>query len=412
MINKVLMIIMDGLGDRPIKEFGNKTPLEKANTPNFNKIAEKSQCGLMSTLGKGVRPGSDTAHLEILGYDINKYYTGRGPIEVAGIGMELQEGDIAFRGNFGTVDEDWNITDRRAGRITDVTEFAEAIDGIIIDGVEFIVKPAVAHRAGVIMRGKGLSSNITDNDPHVIGEKVKVVMPKDDTEEAIFTANVINKFMKKSYDILKKLEINKKRKEGGELEANFLLMRGAGIYPKNMQKFNERYNFKKSACIAGGGLYKGIGAFLGMDIINVAGATALPNTNVDNKIDAAIELLNDKNYDFVFLHIKPTDSLAEDGNYLGKKEFIEKVDKSIQKLETLDDDVLIIITSDHSTACELKAHSADPVPIMFCGEGILNDNVKEFGERNFGSGGLGFIEGNDVMRLILNIMGRLPLIGA
>ncbi len=412
MVNKVLLIIMDGLGDRPIKEFENKTPLEKANTPNFNKIVEKSECGLMSTLGRGVRPGSDTAHLAILGYDVNQYYTGRGPIEVAGIGMELQEGDVAFRGNFGTVDKDWNIIDRRAGRITDVSEFAKVLDGIIIDGIKFIIKPAVAHRAGVIMRGKGLSSNITDNDPHVTGQKVKMVMPKDDSKEAIFTADVVNKFMEQSYHILKDLEINKRRKEEGNFEANFLLLRGAGTYPGNMQKFNEKYGFKKSACIAGGGLYKGIGAFLGMDIIDIEGATALPNTNVDNKITAAIDLLNNKSYDFVFLHIKPTDSLAEDGNYNGKKEFIEKVDKSIGKLEELNDDVLTIITADHSTACELKAHSADPVPIMFCCDGILSDEIKEFGERNFSKGNLGFIEGKDVMNLILNILGKLPLIGA
>ena len=412
MINKVLMIIMDGLSDRPIKEFENKTPLEKAFTPNFDNIVKKSQCGLMSTLGRGVRPGSDTAHLEIFGYDINKYYTGRGPIEVAGIGMELQEGDIAFRGNFGTVDEKWNITDRRAGRITEVSEFAKALDGITIDGVEFIVKPAVAHRAGVIMRGKGLSSNITDNDPHVVGQKVSTVIPKDNSKEAIFTANVLNKFMKQSYDILKNLETNKKRKQEGKFEANFLLLRGAGTYPKGMQKFNKKYSFNKSACVAGGGLYKGIGAFLGMDIINVEGATALPNTNVDNKIETTIDLLNNKGYDFVFLHIKPTDSLAEDGNYMGKKEFIEKVDKSIEKLLHLNDDILIIVTADHSTACELKAHSADPVPIMFCGNGILSDDVKEFGERPFSHGSLGFIEGKDVMQLVLNILGRLPLIGA
>lgn len=412
MVNKVLMIIMDGLGDRPIKEFEDKTPLEKACTPNFNKIVQKSQCGLMSSLGKFIRPGSDTAHLAILGYDINTYYSGRGPIEVSGIGMDLHEGDIAFRGNFGTVDDNLNITDRRAGRITEVSEFAKALDGIIIDGIEFIVKPAVAHRAGVIMRGKGLSSNITDNDPHVVGEKVRKVIPTDNSKEAIFTANVLNKFMKQSYDILKNLEANKIRKQEGKLEANFLLLRGAGTYPQGMQKFNTKYGFNKSACVAGGGLYKGIGAFLGMDIINVDGATALPNTNIDNKIETTIDLLNNKNYDFVFLHIKPTDSLAEDGNYLGKKDFIEKVDKSIQKLETLNDDVLIIITSDHSTACELKAHSADPVPIMFCCNGILSDDVVEFSERAFSKGGLGFIEGKDVMQLVLNILGKLPLIGA
>ena len=412
MIKKVLLIIIDGLGDRLIKEFGNKTPLEAAKTPNLDMIAKKSLCGTMCALGRGIRPGSDTSHLQILGYDPNIYYTGRGPIEVAGIGFELQSGDIAFRGNFGTIDDDWNIVDRRAGRITDVSKFAKAIDGIVIDGVKFIVKPATAHRAGVVLRGKGLSANITDNDPHVAGKKVLKVLPKDETKEAYFTAEVINKFMKKSHEILKELEINKERKLNNKLEANFLLLRGSGIYPNNLEKFDTKFNNKKSACIAGGGLYKGIGAYLGMDIINVKGATALPNTNLDNKFKTAVNLLNNEINDFVFLHIKPTDSLGEDGNPIGKRDFIEKIDNSIKVLKDLDEETLIVITADHSTPCELKQHSADPVPIMICGSGVRADDVKNFGERSCTKGGLGFIEGKDVMPIILDIQGKLKLIGA
>ena len=409
MIKKALVFIMDGLGDRPIKEFGNKTPLEAANTPNFNKLFKESQCGLMYTLGRGKRPGSDTAHLSIFGYPIDEYYTGRGPIEAAGVGIKLEHGDVAFRGNFGTVDADWKVIDRRAGRIKDVTVFAEALDGIEIDGVKFIVKPGSGYRAGVVMRGKGLSSNVSSADSHNEGDSIHEVMPLDDTKEAKFTAEVLNKFMKKSYEILNNLEENKIRQSKGELQANFLLLRGAGVYPK-LPKFTEKWGFNNACCIAGGGLYKGVGAFLGMDLIKVPGANAQVDTNLEGKFNAAIEAL--KTYDFVFLHVKPTDSLAEDGNYMGKKDFIERIDKYVSILNKVDDETLIVITADHSTACELKAHSADAVPILFHAKGIRNDNLEKFGERECAKGSLGIIEGKDVMPNILNVMGKLPLIGA
>jgi len=407
-VNKVLFLIFDGLGDRPIEKFGYKTPLEAARTPNLDHLAKNSICGLSNALGRGVRPGSDVSHLAIFGYPMEKYYTGRGPIEVAGLGIKLQEGDVAFRGNFGTVDADWNILDRRAGRIRVVDEFATAIDGMTIDGVQIIVKPGTAHRAGVVFRGKGLSANITDADPHEEGKPIMEVKPKDNTPEAAFTAQVINKFMRKSFEILDALEANKKRSADGQLPANFLLLRGAGMYP-TMPTFEEKYGLK-ACCIAGGGLYKGIGAFLGMDIIEAEGATALPDSNIRNKFVTAKAAL--ENYDFVFTHVKATDSLAEDGNAEGKKAFIEKCDIAAEELLYLPDNVLVVVTADHSTACELKAHSAEPVPVMFCTSHVRVDDVAEFNERAFVNGGLGRIVGSDIMPEVMNIMGKLHLIGA
>lgn len=407
-VNKVLFLIFDGLGDRPIEAFGYKTPLEAAHTPNLDKLAAKSICGLSNALGRGIRPGSDVSHLAIFGYPMDKYYTGRGPIEVAGLGIKLQEGDVAFRGNFGTVDADWNILDRRAGRIRVVDEFAAAIDGMTIDGVQIIVKPGTAHRAGVVFRGKGLSANITDADPHEEGKPIMAVKPKDNTPEAAFTAEVINKFMRKSYEILNAMDANKARSEAGQFPANFLLLRGAGMYP-TMPTFEEKYDLK-ACCIAGGGLYKGIGAFLGMDLVEVEGATALPDSNIRNKFVAAKAALEE--YDFVFTHVKATDSLAEDGNAEGKKAFIEKCDIAAEELLNLPDNVLLVVTADHSTACELKAHSAEPVPVMFCSNHVRIDDVKEFNERAFVNGGVGRIVGADIMPEVMNIMGKLHLIGA
>lgn len=339
---------------------------------------------------------------------MNKYYTGRGPIEVAGLGIKLQHGDVAFRGNFGTVDSDWNIIDRRAGRIRVVNEFADAIDGLTIDGVQIIVKPGTAHRAGVVFRGKGLSANVTDADPHEEGKPVFNVIAKDDTDEAAFTASVINKFMRQSYEILKDLKTNVRRAEAGEFPANFLLLRGAGMYP-TMPTFEEKYGLK-ACCIAGGGLYKGIGAFLGMDLISVEGANALPDSNIRNKFVTAKKALEE--YDFVFTHVKATDSLAEDGNADGKKAFIEKCDEAASVLRDLPDDVLLVITADHSTACELKAHTADPVPVLFCSTHVRVDGVSRFSERDMAYGGLGRLTGADIMPEIQNILGRLHLVGA
>jgi 2,3-bisphosphoglycerate-independent phosphoglycerate mutase len=408
MLNKAILVIFDGLGDRPIKEFGGLTPLEYAQTPNFDKIAQNAECGLMNALGRGLRPGSDTSHLAILGYDPAVYYSGRGPIEVAGIGLELKDGDVALRGNMGTIDENMVIVDRRAGRILDVSPLTKELDGIQVDGVKFVIKPGTAHRAGVIMRGEDLSSAITDADPHELNVPLHTVEATDDTPQAKRTAEILNKFIKEAYSILKELDFNKERVKEGNLEANCLLVRGAGQY-KDMPSFKERYGLS-ACCVAGGGLYKGIGAFLGMEIINVPGATALPDSDVEAKFKTALKQLD--KHDFAFVHVKATDSLGEDGNFEAKKDFIEKADKAAAQLINLPDDTLLVISADHSTPCELKNHSADPVPIIFKGDAVRIDEVATFGERACAKGGLGFIEGKDIMPQILNLMGRLPLIGA
>lgn len=408
MLKKVVLLILDGLGDRPLEQLGGLTPLESAHTPNFDHLAAQSICGLMSTLGIGRVPGSDVAHLTIFGYDIREYYSGRGPIEIAGLGFEQQHGDVALRGNLGTVSSDLEIVDRRAGRITDVREFVDAIKDIEIDGVRFIAMPGTAHRVGVIMRGPNLSAAITDPDPHEDGVPVRMPQPRDDSREARFTADVLAKYMAKTHEILDTCDANRVRREQGLLPANYLLMRGAGFY-KHVPSFVERYGLRACA-IAGGGLYKGLGRYVGMDVVNVPGATALPNTDVAAKFLKVVECLS--SYDFVYVHVKATDSLGEDGNWQGKKEFIEKVDNALPILSDLPADCLLVVTGDHSTPCSLGHHSADPVPIMMKGNGARVDNVLAFGERACASGGLGRILGLEVMPEIKNLLGESKLVGA
>jgi len=406
-MDKVLFIICDGLSDRPIFELGEKTPLEAAIKPNIDKLTKRGITGIMHTVDIGVRPGSDVAHLALFGYDISKYYTGRGPFEAAGYGIKLQPGDIAFRGNFATVDKNFIIKDRRAGRIDNTKPLVNVLNGIIIDGIRILVKQGIGHRAAVVFRGKNLSSLITDSDPHKEGVKINQSKPLNKNQSARRTAKIVNLFIKKSYELLSQHSLNKKRRKEGLPPANILLLRGAGIMPQ-LPSFKEKYGLK-AACVAGAGLYKGIAQILGMDILPVASATGKPDTDVKSKIKEAFMAF--KKYDFVFVHIKGTDVLAEDGDFLGKKKFIEKIDKALEPL--IDKrDVMIVLTADHSTSSYLRMHTADPVPVLIAGQNLHTDNVETFGERSVSSGKLGHIQGKHLMPIIIDYLGRAPLVGA
>lgn len=406
---KVILTIIDGLGDRPIPELENLTPLEAARKPNLNKLAKSGVCGVMNAIAAGVRPGSDTSHLAILGYDPRVYYFGRGPFEAVGIGMDVDPGDIALRVNLGTVEKNFNIIDRRAGRIENVEPLIKDLNDIVLNGVRFSIKAGTGHRAALVLKGKNLSQEISDGDPHITGVKVNKILPKNKTSAAKKTAEVLNKFLDKAYKLLEGYPLNKERIKNSLPPANYLLVRGVGKLAR-FEPFNEKYGFSKSCCIAGAGLYKGIALVLGMDIVEVKGATGLPNTNLERKFKTAKEMT--KVYDFVFLHIKAADSLGEDGNFRGKKEFIEKIDKASKHFLNLKN-TFVVVTADHSTPCCLKAHSGDPVPLMITGPGVRTDNCFKFEERECAQKGcLGKITGLDLMPEILNLIGKNKIYGA
>ena len=270
---KGILLIVDGLGDRPLAELGNKTPLEVANIPNINKFAAESECGLLDTIDVGVRAGSDTAHISLLGYDPYKYYTGRGPFEAAGIGMDVMEGDVAFRCNFSTVDDNMIITDRRAGRIQVGTDqLAAAVNGMKVDDMEILFKESVAHRGALIVRGKNLGANITDTDPHHENAKVMVCKAVDPNDEASArTAKAINTFVNKSYELLKDHPVNVERIKQGLNPANVILPRGGGVGP-SMGSFETKYGIK-GACVSETGLINGVAKYVGMTIIETKEAT-------------------------------------------------------------------------------------------------------------------------------------------
>lgn len=398
---KMLFIVSDGMSGLPCPKLNNKTPLEAAKTPNMNKMAEFGKTGIMHVLGKGIIPSSDKAHLVLFGYDLKKHYVGRGPIEALGLGINLKHGDIAFRCNFGTVDQNLKIIDRRAGRIENNAELAKKLDNLQIKGIRFLVKPGTSHRAAVIMRSSGLSEKVSDGDPHKEGLKAQKIKPLDKSKEAKFTAEALNEFLEKAHKILDKHSLNAERKRRGLLPANYLLLRGAGKM-KKVPALKERFGLS-ACCIAGAGLYKGVARFVGMRVLKVRGATGTPKTNIKAKISRALKEL--KKYDYVFVHIKGCDVFGHDGDAIGKKEFIEKIDRELKPILKLKN-TLIVITADHSTPCSHKDHSAHPVPVLFYGSGLKADSVKEFGERACRKGALGVMLGKNLMKLMLEFAGR------
>ncbi len=407
---KGIIMIIDGMADRPIKELGYKTPLEAAVTPNMDKMAENGICGIMDPIRPGIRAGSDTSHISILGYDPYEVYTGRGPFEAAGVGVDVLPGDIAFRCNFSTADESGIIIDRRAGRIREGTEeIARSINGMELDeDVEVIFKESTGHRAVLVLRGNGLSDQISDADPKHEGKPPKKVEALDETEEAVKTADILNKLVQKSYDLLKDHPVNLKRIESGENPANIIIPRGAGAVPK-VESFGEKYGLKP-VCIAETGLIKGIAMIAGMKLIDIEGATGGIDTNLENIKNGIIETAS-KDYNFMLINVDGADEAGHDGQMEEKVKFIEKVDSIIGELMKIED-VYFILTADHSTPISTMDHTGDPVPIVITGPEVRVDNVKKFNERTAAKGGLCRIRGNNVMDILMDLMNISTKFGA
>ncbi len=403
---KVMLIILDGMGDRPSEKLGGRTPLEAAKTPNMDTLAMVGINGMMDPIAPGIRAGSDTAHLSILGYNPFDVYTGRGPFEAAGEGLELRPGDIAFRCNFATVDDDMNVIDRRAGRIKEGTkELAEMLDGMEIEGVKVIFKESVEHRAVLVLRGEGLSPHVSDADPHQLGP-VNTVVPL--SEGAEKTAKVVNEFVRLSHELLKNHPVNRRREKKGLMPANIVLPRGAGVVP-HLEPIKRRYGIKAGA-IAGVSIVKGVCRLAGMEILDVEGAKGTKDSDFNAKIRAGLDYL--KKGDMVLINIKAPDLFGHDGDPEGKKEMIEKIDKAMAPLKDVLDDVIVAITADHSTPCDVMDHSGDPVPLLIAGKGVRTDDVREFGERSASKGGLCRIKGNDLLNILLQLAGLSEKFGA
>jgi len=412
---KAILVIADGMADRPIKELGLKTPLEAAVKPNLDHIAKNAVCGIMDPIAPGVPPGSDTATLALLGYDPSKVYSGRGALEAEGSGVEVLPGDVAFRCNFATVDDDLVVLDRRAGRIAneDATKLAASLGRIRLQPflkAKFQFKNTIQHRAMLVIRGPKLSSAVSDSDPETTGKKALEVKPLDTTVEAKRTAQIVNMLLHSFHETLSKHPVNEMRAKKKLPVANMILVRGAGNIPR-IPTLQERYDIRP-ACVAAVSLIKGVSKVAGMDLISVKGATGTIQTDYLAKAKAVVQSL--KKHDFVLLHVKATDVASHDGNFKLKVEVIEKIDSMLGYIlsKTDPDSTIIAFTADHTTSSATRNHEGDPVPVIIMGPGVRNDDVADFDERACAKGGLNRIRGLDLMPTLMGLMGKTKKFGS
>ena len=428
---KVVLIVLDGVTDVSLPQLGNKTPLEVAEIPTLHRLAQEGICGSFTALGQGTLVGSDTAMLAIIGYDPHEVYTGRGPLEVAGVGLGLQPGDVCLRCNYVTITDDFKLLNRTAGYPREGIEALEmALNQIKLSDskVEFQFRNSQDYRCVVLFRGYSISADISDMDPSYNaivdaldnldlleeGEsKIITAKPLKPTPEAKNMATILNEFVTKAHPVLKDLPFNQNRVARGLPPANGIMPRGAGETP-SLASFRSKWGMK-GGCVAGTGLIKGIGRLTGMAVPDVPGATGYVDTDYANKAKAAIELLQE-NHDFVLIHIEGIDEVSHDKNIEAKVRATEDSSEILIRhlVEDVSDDVLLCVLSDHTSSSFLGDHTTDPAGIVIWskGPGFRRDQVDRFVESEFSKGSLGKIEGRDVMLLLMGFMQRLKKFGA
>ncbi len=387
---KIILLVLDGLGGLPITP-GGPTELEYAATPTMDRLAVEGVLGQTIPIRSGITPGSGPAHLSLFGYDPLTYDVGRGVLEATGVGLKVNPGDVAVRGNFCTLDASGNITDRRAGRIStaEAAPLVDLLQTIHLPEVEIEVRPLKEYRFAVVMRGAGLHADIPDTDPQQTGRPPLLVtanQPAADRAAGLYQQWV---------DAAQKLLANQPK-------ANGLTLRGFGTDP-GLPKYPEVYGLR-AACVAVYPMYRGVAELVGMQVHEFSGDTPA------DEFAAVASAWDD--HDFFFVHIKKTDSKGEDGDFEGKAAIISTVDAALPTLMDLQPDVLII-TGDHSTPAAMRAHSWHPVPLLLWSrQRGLPDAQTGFGERACSRGGLGTIHATEVMPLALAHAGRLNKFGA
>jgi 2,3-bisphosphoglycerate-independent phosphoglycerate mutase len=403
------------MGDRPLKELNGKTPLEVARKPSLDWLAEKGICGIIDVIAPGVPPGSDVAHLALLGYDAQKVYSGRGAFEAIGFNVKISPNDIAFRCNFATVNSKLTVIDRRAGRIptVDAARLAEGLKKITLSGhkgVQIMFKNTIQHRAILILRGKNLSTQVSGTDPFKTGKKVAESHPLDKTAKAKKTAKILNELTIYFHKFLQNHPLNIERARTGLPPANIILCRGAGKLP-DLTPLSHRYGISAVA-ISAMPLVKGVCKAAGMEVLKVSGATGTYDTDVFAKAKAAIKALH--THDFVFVHVKGTDIASHDHRVDEKIRMIEKIDQLVSYvIRNVDlNKTYIAVTADHTTSSRTREHEGDPVPAVIYGPEVRTDNVKRFNEKACAKGALGRIRGMDLMPIIMNLIGKTQKFGA
>ncbi len=388
---KGILVILDGLGDLPTKQFQGKTPLEVAEMPNLDFLATRGEMGYMWPVRQGFVPESDEAVVSIFGNDLIN--SSRGQLEARGAGLKIVRGDLAIRANFATIEslQTGKIIDRRAGRTLTAAEaeiLAKALNKIKIP-CAFEFKSTIQHRAALVLKG-GFSDNITGNDhaytaEHINQDMAGTFKPLDEDENSTYTANILKEFIDKAYGVLNAHPVNEERRRRGLLPANFLLLRGAGVEPPKL-KF-----YKRWMAVTYMPLEKGFAKACGMtgfsfDYPKLKNLDAYSNLWDGLKEACAFSektiKKNFKNFDYAYIHIKETDLPGHDNKPMEKKHMFEYIDKTLFKFLASfapPNKIKVVVTGDHSTPCRLKTHSSDPVPVLLYNQSIPKPSIFSFG---------------------------------
>ena len=397
---KYIIVLGDGMADEPIESLGNKTPLEYAKTPMMDTLAAKSEIGLVHTIPEGMKPGSDTANLSVIGYDPKKYYTGRSPLEALSIGVDMKATDVALRTNMVTISEDdvpyeeKTIIDHSSGEISteDAAILLEAVkEGLKKEGYEFYLGTSYRH---LLIWDKGEVVDLTA--PHdVLGQTIGQYLPKDE---------VLRDMMVKSYDILNNHPINVKRAEEGLNKANSLWFWGAGTRPA-LSSFEEKTG-KKGVMISAVDLLKGIAVGASMVNIEVEGANGGLHTNYEGKAQAAVDALTKDGYDFAYVHVEAPDEMGHQGSVERKVQAIENLDqrvikKVVEGMEASGEDFRLLVLPDHPTPIRVRTHTSSPVPYMLYDSTDVKNNTWHYNEKEGEASGNYVAEGHMMMDYFL-----------
>lgn len=396
---KHIIILGDGMADWASEKLGGKTLLQHSDTPYMDKLARMGRTGRLVTVADGFHPGSEVANLSVMGYDLPTVYEGRGSLEAASMGVELQPGDMAIRCNIICIEGD-HIKNHSAGHIS-----TEEADVLVKYLQEKLGNERVQFHTGIQYRHllviKGGNKRIHCTPPHDVPMKPYLpLMVKAEIPEAQETADLINELILKSQKLLANHPVNQKRISEGKDPANSIWPWSPGYRPK-MKTLSEMYpSIRKGAVISAVDLIQGIGRYAGLRCMEVEGATGLYDTNYENKVAAALEAL--KTDDFVYLHIEASDEAGHEGNLELKQRTIEDLDKRVvgpiyEAVKDWEEPVAIAVLPDHPTPCELRTHTAEPVPFLIYYPGITPDSVQTFDEVSCMEGIYGVMKENEFM---------------
>ena len=387
------------MADEPIPELGNKTPLQYADTPNFDHLAKIGVSGMLDTIPEGFHPGSEIANLSVLGYDLNKVFEGRGVLEAASIGVNILPDEMAMRCNFICIEND-KIKNHSAGHISneEAGELIRYLDEKMgNDRVRLF--QGVSYRN--LLKMKNADKRLDCKPPHdVMGCDYKELMIRPEHPEATETADYLNNLILKSQELLKNHPINLKRIAAGKDPANSIWPWSPGYKPE-MKTMAEIYPIRSGAVISAVDLINGIGVYAGLEVISVEGATGLYDTNYEGKARAALDAL--KKHDFVYLHVEASDEAGHEGDAALKVKTIENLDKRLlqtilKETKLSDEPIAVALLPDHPTPCRIKTHTNTPVPFIIYKPGNTPDEVEKYDESASQNGKYGLLKGEEFMK--------------